>query len=207
MAQHQEALEILKEQKAVLDAGHFVYTSGKHGATYINKDAIYPDILAISKLCAILASHFADSGAQVVAGPTVGGVVLTQWVAYHLIGAGHDEVVAVFAEEAEDKTRIFKRGYDKLVAGKNVLVVEDVLTTGASVKKVVDAVVKLGGRPIGVAALCNRGNIEAAALGVRELFSLVNLPMQSWEAKDCPLCKKGVPVNVEVGKGSAWVKI
>ncbi|MEI6499047.1 MAG: phosphoribosyltransferase family protein [bacterium] len=102
---------------------------------------------------------------------------------------------------------VFKRGYGDLVAGgKKVLVVEDVLTTGSSVKKVVEAVRAIGGEVVGVAALCNRGAVTAKDIGdVPELFSLMNISMESWDASECPLCAAGVPINTTVGKGQAFL--
>lgn len=101
---------------------------------------------------------------------------------------------------------VIKRGYDKLIAGKKVLVVEDILTTGGSVKKTVEAVRAIGGEVAGVAALCNRGGVTAEDIGdVPELFSLVNITLESWEASECPLCAQGVPINTSVGKGKEFL--
>ena len=89
---------------------------------------------------------------------------------------------------------------------KKVLVVEDVLTTGGSVKKVVEAVRALEGQVIGVGALCNSGNITANDLGnVPELLALVKISLESWEEKDCPLCQRQVPINTVLGKGQEFL--
>jgi orotate phosphoribosyltransferase len=104
------------------------------------------------------------------------------------------------------KARIFRRGYDALVAGRRVLVVEDILTTGGSARTVVQAVEKAGGTVVGVAALCNRGGVTADLLGSPQLYSLASVPLESWSAEECPLCASGVPVNTRLGKGAAFVK-
>lgn len=97
---------------------------------------------------------------------------------------------------------VLKRGYDKVVHGKKVLVVEDVLTTGGSARKVVEAVRASGGEVVGVGVLCNRGGVTPAALAdPPKLFALVNLTLDTYNEADCPLCRDGVPVNTEVGKG------
>ncbi|MDD2758579.1 MAG: phosphoribosyltransferase family protein [Patescibacteria group bacterium] len=181
-----------------------VYTSGKHGDAYVNKDAIYPYTADIFFLCYDLAGEFTnltDNGPrpEVVIAPAIGGVILSQWTAHHL-GA-----LALYAEKDGDLF-VIKRGYDKLIKGKKVLVVEDVITTGGSVKKVVEAARACGGEVIGVGALCNRGKITAGDLDVPQLVSLLEIPLKAYEEADCPLCKAGVPINIDVGKGREYLQ-
>lgn len=204
-----EPLEIFKKVNAVITNTHVVYASGKHGNAYVNKDAVYPHIKDISALCKMIAEKFKGQGVEVVAGPTVGGVILAQWVAHFLEEFDKSNVLSVFAEENVlengDKTRFFKRGYDKLIPGKKVLVVEDILTTGGSVKKVIDAVKILGGNVIGCGALVNRGNVKDSDVGAK-ITPLINVNLESWDESECPLCKSGVPINVDVGKGREYLK-
>lgn len=145
-----------------------------------------------------------------MAAPAVGGVALTQWTAFHLNNRttehGVGEVLAIYAEKEEDFFA-FKRGYGQLISGKTVLVVEDVLTTGGSAKKVVDAVREYGGTVVAVAAICNRGGITAVDLGVPELYSLTNVSLSSWSEEECPLCRDGVPINTAVGKGREFLAL
>jgi orotate phosphoribosyltransferase len=204
-----DVLETLARVGALVTGDHIVYTSGRHGSSYVNKDALYPHTAATSEVCAQIARHFAGAGIDVVAGPTVGGVIIAQWAAYHLGLAHGREVLAVYAEEEQTETgkmRTFRRGYDALVAGRRILVVEDILTTGGSARTVVQAVERFGGTVVGVGALCNRGGITADLLGAPELYSLASVPLESWAAEECPLCKAGVPVNTRLGKGAAFVK-
>ncbi len=101
---------------------------------------------------------------------------------------------------------VLKRGYGKLVAGKKVLVAEDVLTTGGSARKVVEAVRAAGGNVIGVGVICNRGGVKPADLAdPPKLFALVNLTLETYYEADCPLCRDGVAMNTEVGKGKDWL--
>jgi orotate phosphoribosyltransferase len=205
----QEVLETLARVGALVTGDHIVYTSGRHGSSYVNKDALYPHTAATSAVCAQIARHFAEQGVEVVAGPTVGGVIMAQWTAHHLGGILGREIMAVYAEEeqgAAGKGRTFRRGYDALVAGRRVLVVEDILTTGGSARTVVDAVARAGGSVVGVAALCNRGGVTAEGLGAPTLYSLASVPLESWPAEQCPLCAAGAPVNTRLGKGAAFVK-
>lgn len=198
-----DTLSVLKQVGALITDSHIVYTSGRHGRSYVNKDALYPHTLQTSQVCLALAQQFVHDGVQVVAGPTVGGVILAQWVAYHLSMLSGRDVQAVYAEEereGEQRWRVFRRGYDKRVAGARVLVVEDVLTTGGSARQVVEAVQECDGKAVGLAALCNRGGLTAELLGVPRFVPLVEINLESWDASECPLCREGVPVNTSVGK-------
>ncbi|MCX7860555.1 MAG: phosphoribosyltransferase family protein [Chloroflexus sp.] len=203
-------LTVLHQLGAIVTNDHIVYTSGRHGSSYVNKDALYPHTAAASMVGAALARHFADEMIDVVAGPTVGGVIMAQWTAYHLTHLCGREVLAVYAEEEQSETgkrRVFRRGYDALIAGKRVLVVEDVLTTGGSARLVVEAVAAAGGVVVGVGALCNRGGITAADLGAPRLVALTALSLESYLAEECPLCAAGVPINPRLGKGAAYARV
>ena len=199
-----QALDLMRQVGAVLTNDHLVYTSGRHGSAYLNKDAIYPHTAATSALCAGIAAHFADRGVDAVIAPAVGGVILSQWTAHHLGAAGGQEVLGLYADKVGDDF-VIRRGYDRHLPGRTVLVVEDVLTTGGSVRKVVDAVRALGGDVAGAGVLCNRGGVSADDLGVPEIHALVTVDFASWAEADCPLCATGVPVNTAVGKGADFL--
>ncbi len=207
-----EVLELFGKVGAVITDSHIVYTSGKHGSAYVNKDAIYPHIRETSTLCQIIADRFADDNVEVVIAPAIGGVILSQWTTYHLLLMREREVLAIYAEKAEnslvkdDPSFVIKRGYDKLVVGKRVLVVEDVLTTGGSAKRVIEAVRAIGGEVVGLGVLCNRGGITAADVAdPPKLFALVNIKLDAWDETDCPLCRDNVPINTDVGKGREFL--
>lgn len=203
-----DILAILERVNALITGSHIVYTSGRHGSSYVNKDALYPHTRETSQVCASIAARFRAAEVAVVAGPTVGGVIMAQWVAHHLQALSGQTVLAVYAEEAgtgTERRRVFRRGYAELLAGQRVLVVEDVLTTGGSARQVVQAVQAAGGTVVGLGALCNRGGVTAAMLEVPDLVALVNVPLESWDAAECPLCRAGVPINTRVGKGAAFL--
>ena len=202
-------LAILASVGAIITDSHVVYTSGRHGSAYVNKDALYLHPKATELLCGIMAQAYVADEVDVVVGPTIGGVILTQWVAWHLSNIRtHGEVLAAYAEEedgGDHKIRTFRRGYDQSVQGKRVVVVEDLVTTGGSVQKVIDAVQALGGTIQGVSVLCNRGGITGADLGGVALHALTTVALDSWEASACPLCAQGVEINTAVGKGQAYL--
>lgn len=200
-------LSILRDQEAILQ-GHFVYTKGDHGSAYINKDAMYvwPD--TIREICKYMAEPFLHDDVDTVVGPAIGGVILSTRVAESISRITRDPVASVFAEEHDQfPGRVFKRGYAVHVKDKRVLVVEDILNTGGSVHEVVKEVRRVGGEVIGVSAICNRGGVKPEDIGnPPRLVSLVNIAMERYPADDCPLCKKGVPINTEVGKGTEYLQ-
>ncbi len=196
-----QIMQLLEKTGALIPNGHFLYTSGRHGKAYVNKDALYPHIEIASAIGRAFAARFIDDNIDVVVGPALGGIILSQWTAYHMNKLDpKKEVLSVYAEKVED-TLALKRGYDKLVHGKRVLIVEDIITTGSSVIKTMDAVHAAGGQVFGVAVICNRGGLTVADLkDVTALYDLARLPLDSWTAEDCPACKEGLPLSTQFGK-------
>jgi orotate phosphoribosyltransferase len=198
-------LDELSQRGAVIHGSHVVYASGAHGTSYINKDAIYPDPAFMMILGAALVRPFCGEGIAAVVGPALGGIVLAQYAAFALMPSLGDCCEALYAEKDGKDGFVLRRGYDLRVKGREVLVVEDVLTTGASARKVVDAVRAAGGTVAGVAALVNRGGVTAEALGVPRLHALLDISLDSWTESECPLCAQGVPVNTAVGHGNLFL--
>ncbi len=205
MTREEKVKKILASTNAVLTNGHFVYVSAKHGDKYINKDAIYPHPNSIRKLCKMWAGDFKNSGVEVVVGPAMGGVILSHDTATELTKLLKKDVPGVYAEKDGEGGFKFTRGYDAFVKGKKVLVVEDVLTTGGSVKKVIDLTREAGGKIVGLGVIANRGNVKAKDVGVKKIDALIDIQMVTMEAKDCTLCKEKVPVNTNVGKGKLFL--
>jgi orotate phosphoribosyltransferase len=205
----ESVLQILADLGALINNSHIVYTSGRHGTAYINKDALYKHTQKTSELCKAMASNYQADEVDVVIGPTVGGVVLSQWVAHHLnTMRTQGETLALFAEsegEGQEKKFVIKRGYDAFIPGKNVVVVEDVLTTGGSARKVIECVQALDGKVLGLSVLCNKGVKPAAVCNV-PIHSLITVVLGSWSEEECELCKKGIPINTNVGKGRVFLE-
>ncbi len=204
-----EIMQLFSDAEAIMSNSHFVYSSGRHSSVYINKDALYLHTGIIARLCAEMAQSYDADEIDVVVGPVLGGIVLSQWVTHALNErrtAG--EVLAIYAEkegDGPDKTFVFHRGYDKYIAGKNILVVEDILTTGGSARQVIESVRKWGGNVIGLSALCNRGSVQSTAVGNVPLHQLVTITLETFTEDECPFCQQGVPINTELGKGRAFL--
>jgi orotate phosphoribosyltransferase len=190
-------LATLERMGVILTNSHVVYTSGRHGSSYIDLDVLYPDVATISQVCAHIARSFANAKIQIVAGPTIHGVILSQWVAHHLSEFNQRPVLSVYAEEqGVIGQRVFRHGFAGLLTNKRVLVVEDILRTGGTARKMVTAVQGAGGTIAGVGGICNRGNVTAASLNVQRLHMLVDVTMETWNADECPLCQAGIPIQL-----------
>jgi orotate phosphoribosyltransferase len=195
-------VSLLEKVGALVTNSHIVYTSGKHGSAYVNKDALYPHTEITAVICKAMAEPFKNEQIDAVLAPAIGGVLLGHGVARELSRFQEKNILSVYAEPTPEKTFVVKRGYDQLIKNKKVLVVEDILTTGGSVRKVVETVRKIPCEIIGVSALCNRGGITSGDLGeVPVLKSLFNVTLEAWDPKDCPLCAKKIPINTALGKG------
>jgi orotate phosphoribosyltransferase len=197
-----ETLAILTVANALLENDHFVYISGDHGSGWIDKDAIYPHTERIERLCRDMAGLVRGWGVDVVCGPATGGLIIAEWTA-HELGA-----VSVFTEHdtapAGESLRgrfVLRRGYDRVVSGKRVLVVDDIVNTGLSLRQTAEAVRGAGGQMVGAACLVSRGNVDAAGLGVGQFVYLLEYSIPAWPASACKLCQAGVPINTRYAHG------
>lgn len=202
-------MQMFADVGAIISDSHFVYSSGRHSSVYINKDALYLHTKVISALCQMMARPYNADAIDVVVGPVLGGIVLSQWVAHYLNAArSSGETLAVYAEkegDGPDKRFFFNRGYDKYIPGKNILVVEDVLTTGGSARQVIERVREHGGNIIGLSALCNRGGVQPKDVGDVPIHTLLTITLQTFLETECPFCQLHIPINTEVGKGRAFL--
>jgi orotate phosphoribosyltransferase len=174
------------EKSGALLKGHFLLASGLHSPVYWEKALViqYPEYT--EKLCKMIADHYRNAGAQVVAGPTTPGIILSYETARQL------GVRGIFAEKNEAAgIREFRRGF-KIAPGEKVLIVDDILTTGGSILEVIEAVKKLGGDIIGIGVLVDRSS-QKVDLGY-PLFACHRAETVAYPAAQCPLCAQGIPL-------------
>lgn len=202
-----EVIELLRKTGAIFTDSHFVGTSGKHMSLYVNKDALYPHTAETSRMGELFAIKNKDLDIDVVAAPALGGIILSTWTAYHLSKLKNKEILGVYTEKTPDKNQIFTRGYDLLVKNKNVLVIEDNVTTGGSVKKVVESVKNAGGNVVAVSVMFNRDpdHINSKLIGA-PFSSLAVIQADAWLPDDCPLCKQEIPVDNRMGHGKKFLE-
>ncbi len=202
-----EALRILRRVGAIITHDHFVGNSGLHFDTYINKDVLFPYTEEASAMGELFAEKYKGKNIEVVVAPALGGIVLSQWTAHHLHQTTGEKVLAVYTQKTENNEQILTRGYENLVKDKRILIIEDTTTTGSSVMKVVESVEEAGGKVIGVCVMVNTDpdEINSKTLGV-PFEALCELKVIKYYAKDCPMCKSGLPINTSVGHGKKFLK-
>ncbi len=181
MITEERVLEILKEAGVLLE-GHFRLTSGRHSNRYLQCAKIFRNTKYSEELCMALAKQFSGEGVQVVIGPAMGAVQMAYEVSRHL------QCENFFAERNDKGEMELRRGF-AVTPGMKVLLVEDVVTTGGSVKEVLNLVQGAGGVVVGVGSIVNRtgGKVD---FGV-PFKSVITVDVESWEPETCPLCKEG----------------
>ncbi|MBN1189538.1 MAG: orotate phosphoribosyltransferase [Dehalococcoidales bacterium] len=180
------AVEELFEKSGAVLKGHFLLSSGLHSPVYWEKFQVLQYPRYTQELCRMIAEHYRDSNIQVVAGPTTGGIILSFETARQLGLRG------IFAEKKEGSSeRAFRRGF-AISPGERVLLVDDILTTGGSVRETIDAINKLQGHLVGVAVMVDRSTAPLD-FGV-PLFSCLRTAAVTYKPDRCPLCAAGLPL-------------
>lgn len=182
-------IEKFKEE-GIIREGHFLLTSGRHSNLYIDKDMMFRSKLfptVVAKM-AYLCGKFLDlSKVNVVTGPAVAGAVLASPIAYEMRRVPHGGNIRFVYPEKIDGMMVFRRGYDKFLRGKNVLIIEDIITTGKSVTQTASAIHDCDGTVEAVAAVWNRTNWSNPYFPV---ISLINERVGSYDPEDCRICKE-----------------
>lgn len=180
-----DAIQIFEESGALL-SGHFVLTSGRHSDRYFEKFHVLRHPRHVDALCRELAARCADTKPDVVLGPTTLGILLAYDVARHL------DIPAAYGEKGPDGARFLRRP-EHLEAGQRVLVVDDILTTGGSIRECVDLVERSGATVCGVGVLVDRsgGTVD---FGV-PLASVLSLQVRSWAPDEVPDWLDAIPIH------------
>jgi len=209
----QETRRILDASRSIIEDDHFAYVSGDHGAGWIAKDLIFPATANGDALGRMLAAAVGEYDAEIVCGPSTGGLIVSQWVAHHLgipsVFAEHDPAwirpADAHAGHEMQGPFVLRRGYDEMVQGRRVLVVDDVVNTGHSVRQTAEAARAAGSDVVACAAFVDRGNVDAAGIGVPIYGFLLQERIPAWPAADCRLCRDGVPMSTRYAHGKEWV--
>ena len=161
----EEVKDLLVKTNAIMN-GHFLLTSGLHSPHYVEK--------------------FKDANIETVVGPMTGGILLA-----HETGKALG-TRAIFTERVDGKMT-FRRGFH-LHPGERCLIVEDIVTTGGSIKEVIDVVKANGGIPVAVSMLVDRSGGKVN-FGDVPCTALLHLNVETYKPEDCPLCKQGIPMT------------
>ena len=179
--------ELFSRSGALLD-GHFLLKSGRHAGRYLEKFLVLQHPAMAVEIGRRMAALLAAERPTLVVGPTTGGVLLAHEVARQL----GDGVRGIFAEPVGDGGRALRRGWP-VSSTERVVLVDDILTTGASLVETVDAVRAAGAEPLAAAVIVDRST-GLVDLGF-PLHALGRIEIGSWEASDCPMCAQGLPLR------------
>jgi len=180
----EQVLEIFR-RTGVMQEGHFRFTSGRHSDNYMQCARLfeYPSDSVI--ICSDVAEAFRDKAIDLVAGPAIGSIIMVYEVA-RILGIRN-----IFAER-EGGAMTLRRGFE-VTPGSRALVVEDVVTTGGSVKEVIELLRERGAEVVGVGAVVDRSN-GTVDFGL-PFHAVATMDLKSWEAEDCHLCRQGLPIT------------
>jgi orotate phosphoribosyltransferase len=178
-----EALLIELERRGAILNGHFRLSSGRHSNRFVQKFRILEDPTLVDQVAEAIVAELEPYDVDVVVSAAVGGIILGYECARHL------DTLGIFVEKEDGKPKL-RRGF-ALDEGDRVLVVEDVVTTGGSVREVIDVVRQHGAHVAAVGVIVRRSEAD---FGVPTV-ALLDLPMESYAVADCPQCRAGEAIT------------
>ena len=190
--QEQNFLQMYEDAGALL-SGHFILSSGRHSGRYLQSALVLMHPRRASDLAEALAGHVNAGDVDLVVSPALGGLIIGHEVARAL------DRPFLFTERKEG-TMCLRRGFS-IPEGARVLVVEDVITTGGSVRECIEVVREHGGAPFRVMALVDRAPDAERRFDIPH-ETLIHLDVPSYEPDDCPLCREGTLPAVKPGSRS-----
>jgi orotate phosphoribosyltransferase len=177
-------LEIFNQNGGLLE-GHFKLSSGLHSPKYLQCALVLKNPPVAEKLCKELANFFKEDKIGIVAGPALGGIIVSYELARQL------GVPSIFTERDKDGVMALRRGFS-IKKGARILLCEDVVTTGKSLMETEKVIENLGGKVIAIAALIDRS--DNTDFGVK-FKALAKIQIPSYLPENCPLCKQGLPIT------------
>lgn len=201
--QGEKEVKALYEKYGAIREGHFVFTNDQHSSIYLDKKALYQHRDVVKQLTELLAVPFVNERIECVIGPASGGIILSEGVASFLnLMTRPNSVVSLYAEKNSDGTFFLEESFKMLACRKRALFVEDHLTTGGSITKVIEVARQAGAIPAGLSVIWNRGGVKIEKFGVSRFSMLVNQRIDAWSPSECPLCAAGIPIDENLGWGS-----
>tara|TARA_Y100000746_G_scaffold214016_1_gene207001 strand:+ start:78 stop:653 length:576 start_codon:yes stop_codon:yes gene_type:complete len=178
-----EVLDLLEWSGAIMK-GHFKLTSGKHSNQYIEKFRLLENPIALDKICSTMSALYKKSQVDLVVSAAIGGILLAGGVGRYL------NVKHIFSERVKGEM-CFKRGFN-IENGQNVLIVEDIVTTGGSINEIISLVEKYNANIVGIVSIVDRNDKKKIFKYPYE--TLLNFPVESWTENECPEWLKKIPI-------------
>jgi len=187
-------IDIFKKYNALLE-GHFLLSSGLHSNKYLQCALVlqYPDLA--EKIAMLLLEEIKKSDydilqkISVVISPALGGVIIGQEMARVIKTITGTNVRAIFTERQTSGEMVLRRGFN-INDRDNVLIVEDVITTGKSTNEVVEVVKKFNGNILAVASIINRSS--EGKIFTYPYFYITKIDIKNYSPHECPLCKQNI---------------
>ena len=188
-------LEILKRTGAYHANDHILLPSGQHTSEYIEKTLVTTEASFTEGLGAVIAKHFAQWPIDVVLSTGPGALILS-----HCVARAHPSRPTLMygtkgVSAGKRKVTLPVEFHRLIRAGTKVLIVEDLVSSGSTVKLLSDLVEELGGQVVGIGALWRR--TKKGEIAGKENFSLVSRDFPTYLPEQCPMCKKGMALNQE----------
>ena len=177
-------IKLLTDSNALLK-GHFLLTSGRHSNVYIEKFRLIENPKLLDFVCKEMVKQYINSNVNIVIGAAVGGILIAGSIGRHL-GVNH-----IFTERINGKM-VLRRGFN-IQSESNVLIVEDIVTTGGSIFEIIEVVKKFGGNIVGITSILDR-NHKIPIFGY-SYSPLISYPIASYIESDCPDCKNNKPLD------------
>ena len=190
MGMNEKEMMAMYEDAGALLNGHFILSSGRHSARYLQSALVLMDIGNATALAAELITKLDGETIDMVVAPAIGGSVIGQEVARLM------NKPFIFTERKEGEMQL-RRGFT-IPEGTKLLVVEDVITTGGSVSECMAVIREHGGEPVKVLAVVDRAPDAEDRFDV-PYATAIELNVETHAADDCPICKEGVLEAVKPG--------
>jgi orotate phosphoribosyltransferase len=181
------------EKLGAVQKGHFILTSGNHSDTYVQCARILENPVVTAQLCGELVKPWQSECVDIVVGPALGGIILSYELARPL------KAKSMYLERVDNKMTL-RRGF-LVPAQSKVLVAEDVITTGGSVKDVIDVLTLQGAQVLGIISLVDRRPEKAPTLFGIKYNSIIQVNPPIYAPDKCPLCRQGVPTEKPGSRG------
>ncbi len=179
-----EILDLLEWSGAILK-GHFKLTSGKHSNQYIEKFRLLENPIALDKICSTMSELYKKEEIDLVVSAAVGGILIAGGVGRYL------NVKHIFSERINGKMDL-KRGFN-IDKGQNILIVEDIVTTGGSINELIDLIESYKGNIIGIISIVDRN--DKMKIFKYPYETLLNFPVQSFQERNCFECKNNIELT------------
>lgn len=184
--EHNEIVEIFQKTKGFLE-GHFLLSSGLHSSQYFQCARVLQYPQYAEELAEDIVGHFTNKNINLVIAPAIGGLIIGHEVARVM------KIRFVFTERSKETDEmVLRRGFD-FEEGEKALVIEDVLTTGRSVREILKLIQKEGSEVVGIGFIIDRSN-NSVKFGIPK-YAIFELPAIVYQPTECPLCEKGLPID------------